>query len=205
MKLITMGDSITVGTYTAPGQEAPMSIAHPNYTDLLQAALGCEEMENYGMNGTSASNSSDVAPEEALCIRCVKYRDADYVVIAIGTNDFGTNVELGKPEDSEKETFYGALRVIFSTVKENNPNAKIVVLSPLPRIDEEPNKKGYILDDYRNALKQRAAEWEFVFVDGRQLPICPTDPTHKEKYIFDGVHFNEDGHKFIAELLLRHI
>ncbi len=201
MKLITMGDSITVGTYTAIGQDSPSSIANPNYTEWLRRALGCEIAENYGINGTAASSSSPVNTQSALVFRCDKYQGGDFVVIAIGTNDYGTNVPLGRVEDREKGTFFGALSVIFATARKNNPKAKIAVLSPLPRADEGKNQSGYTLDDYRQALQIRAKEWGYVFIDGKKLPINPLLEEDKMRYVYDGVHFNEEGHVLIADLL----
>ena len=44
-RAVFYGDSITVGTYTAPGESAPLSVADPNYFRLV--------CEHFGWEGTS--------------------------------------------------------------------------------------------------------------------------------------------------------
>ena len=39
-RLAVLGDSITKGTYTAPTDPSPNSIASPNFADLVCRALG---------------------------------------------------------------------------------------------------------------------------------------------------------------------
>jgi hypothetical protein len=51
-RLVALGDSITVGTYTAPTDRSPDSIAHPNYIEIVAEALGYTELINYAQNGT---------------------------------------------------------------------------------------------------------------------------------------------------------
>ena len=42
-RLIAIGGSIMKGTYTAPGEKSPSSIAHPNFAELFAEAFGYDE------------------------------------------------------------------------------------------------------------------------------------------------------------------
>ena len=59
MKLVIIGDSIVKGTYTAPQDGCPSSVAKPNFAELLADALRCD-LVNHGVNGVSYSSLSSV-------------------------------------------------------------------------------------------------------------------------------------------------
>lgn len=81
-KLICIGDSITKGTYTALGDSAPMSVAHPNFAEILQKKLGFGQLVNYGSNGISYSSLSPVLPESSLAKRCNDFECGDFILLA---------------------------------------------------------------------------------------------------------------------------
>ena len=206
MKIDFFGDSITVGTYTPIGSTSPNAIVTKGYTHYLAEYFACEEMQNHAINGISYSSTSTVNSAYAIANLIQNVKDAELIFFAGGTNDYGTDVEIGNADDAEDISFYGALNIAFKTAKENNPNAEIYVLSPIPRLNEnQPNKKGYVLDDYRNALQVKTAEYGFFFIDGSLLEIYPYKAEDKNAYILDGTHLNEAGHQKLAELIIKSI
>ena len=117
-----IGDSITRGTYTAQGESFPVSIAEKPWCSVVAEKLGFENVENYGINGTSISSTSSVNTENAFSLRFDKMRDdANLVVVAGGTNDFGTNVKLGSANDTHDVSFCGGLHVLCKGLKEKYP------------------------------------------------------------------------------------
>ncbi len=205
VKLICIGDSITKGTFTNVGENAPLSIAYPNFSQILKERLGADELVNYGTNNISYSATSPCASEIAL-VNTVKNMDrGDIIILAAGTNDYGTNVELGRLSDNEDISFYGAIDVVFKILRENNPLSKVYVILPIPRQNEEKNEKGYVLDDYRKALKEKADTYGFKVIDGRKIGINPKREKDRNEFMLDGVHPNVEGHKLYAEMIIEEI
>ena len=200
------GDSITKGTYTKDGDPMPMRIADPCYCDIVAKKLGVKNYENFGINGVSYSNASNVMTEEAFCNRVDDCKTADVIFVAFGTNDYGTDVPIGQTGDNTTLTFFGAVDYCLKTLKARAPLSDIYVLLPLPRLDEnKPNKSGFTLDDYRNAITKVGKKYGVTVIDGKKLPVNPSDENDKQNIIFDGTHFNDCGHKLIADLILEYI
>ena len=203
MKLITIGDSITRGTFF---ENSEWSVAVPNFSDALALLLGADELKNYGQNGISYSSTTDVYPESAISKKIRTIETGDILIIAGGTNDFGAGVELGSEQDERDISFYGGVDVTFRFAREYFPNTKIFVVLPIPRAnDGEKNKCGYTLDDYREALRSRADKYGFSVIDGKKLKIDAKNPEQRMQFIPDGLHPNNAGHKLYADFLYEEI
>lgn len=202
MKIVFFGDSITVGTYTAVGEESPQRIAKPNYAEIIKEFFGCE-IENLALNGTPFSSTSSVNPQYAICKRINEVSYADIIFVAGGTNDYGTSVELGDEKDSTDVSFYGAVNLSFNLLK--NKAKKIFVITPIPRLDDGKNEKGYTLLDYRGVLAVLTKKYGYKLINGENLPINPKNEDDKYKYIFDGVHLSPEGHKVYADYVINKI
>ena len=114
---------------------------------------------------------------------------------------------LGTEKDREDISFYGGLSVLFERVKALNPKAKIFAVLPIRRKGEwvKPNKIGRFLSEYRVAILRRAIEYGITVIDGQLVPINPDDEKDREKYILDGLHPNNEGHRLYAEVLYKEI
>ena len=204
MKLITLGDSITRGTHRDDNNA--WAVACPNYSERLQKLLGADELVCLGFNGVSMSSTSSVNSENALCRLCENAVGGDIVVVAGGTNDFGTSVEVGKLTDEGDISTCGALRILFKRLKENNPHAEIYAVLPIPRTNENvKNEKGYVLDDYREVIREAATVFGFAVIDGKKLAIDPENEADRQKYIRDGLHPNGAGHALYSQFLYEEI
>ncbi|MBQ8658777.1 MAG: SGNH/GDSL hydrolase family protein [Clostridia bacterium] len=204
MKLITIGDSITRGTYRDDNDA--WAVAFPNYSERLQKLLGADELVCLGVNGVSMSSTSSVNSENALCRLCENAVSGDIIVVAGGTNDFGTSVEVGRSTDEGDISTCGALHILFTRLKKNNPNSKIYAVLPIPRRNENvKNEKGYVLDDYRAAIREAATAFGVAIIDGKKLAIDPENEADRKKYIRDGLHPNDAGHALYAQFLYQEI
>lgn len=199
-RLITVGDSITVGTYFT--ENGGCYISAPNYATRLKELLGAKILENRAISGISYSATSKTMTEFALSKFCGDILGGQIIIVAVGTNDFGTNVVLGNPSDVNDISFYGAVDYCLRTIKANNPVAEILVVLPTPRLNEDRvNEAGLVLEDYRKAIQYKAEKLNLMIIDGSKLQIDPADENDKKNYIYDGVHFNEDGQELIAKFI----
>ena len=140
-----------------------------------------------------------------------KLRDIDYVFIAYGHND-----QYFKPEIDEENknvnslqdihSFKNSFRYVVKTLKEHNPNVKVLVLnctySEYDINSKSPYGDKYSYADYRNANKEIADELSLKHLD--PWDYCKTyfDHGNGNKYYQDSVHISPLGHKILFEYLL---
>lgn len=205
-KIVFYGDSITKGTYTEEGAQIPMCIASPAYPEIVSKELEAENFINYGTNGISYSKASRIMTEASFYNTVEKCELGDAIFVALGTNDYGTDVPLGDAGEEDGMTFFGAADFCLGKLKARSPESDVFVLLPLPRSDQnKPNRAGFVLDDYRNALVSIAKKYGEIVIDGGKLPVDPANAADKRKYIFDGTHINEAGHRLLARFILDEI
>ena len=109
----------------------------------------------------------------------------DLIFISIGSNDYDTNVDIGKVTDNNKKTFCGQLNYIIKQIKKQNSKAKIVFVTPFYRNVYKKktnvncyvlnNEKGYSLGDYCDALEQVAKYKNVKVYDSRDEGIINVD------------------------------
>lgn len=201
MTLVTLGDSITKGTYMADHENSPNTIANPNFSDVLKELLGCEKLFNHGMNGTCISPNCRVFPQDAMCLRYQKMEDADIMILAGGSNDFRCGVPLGTPSDTGEDTFYGAVDILLKGLKKKYPNAELYMITPIHSKDEDTNSLGLSLTAYSDVLFKKAAEYGIPAIDGYEVPFNLHSDAHRKLYGKDGVHPNEAGHRLYGEYI----
>lgn len=192
MKLITIGDSITHGQFTSPKDSFPASLAKP-YGEYLKEYLHCDYF-NYGRNGISFSSTSKVNPEYSLENVCSKFETSNIIIVAAGTNDFGTNVKL--------DDFSKAADKTFSCLQSKNPYSRIIILTPLHRFNDSSNEIGISLESYSDILASKANDYGFLLINGFEFPIDPNNKEDRKKYSFDGTHLNDEGQRRLAEFII---
>jgi len=201
-KINFLGDSITQGV--------GVSCAQARFPDLIAEKYGAV-CRNYGISGTCFAHKygeNPFGPEFA-----VRYldmdADADIIVIFGGTNDYGHGqAPKGNPDDTTADTFYGACNVLFSGVTQKYPEATIVIMTPMHRCNETAPSGGskpedaMPLKDYVNIIRERAEFYSLPVLDlFASSGIQPELPIMREKYMPDGLHPNDAGHKILADKL----
>ena len=187
-KVIFMGDSLTnnQGTYTSKA-----------YFKWLEEWYNLTIFVD-GQNGSSIrDNTSDSA--RAMCNRFVNLPDDyDIVIVFGGTNDWNANSldALGTFGDSDIHTFYGAMKTLCEGLIKKYPNKLIVFMLPFKHFKggSRPVNNAMI-----EVLQDNGIPYiDFYAVGG----INPNIEEHKNLYMLkDNIHFNETGHKLIAERL----
>ena len=195
-----LGDSITEGVNTSEGKI---------YWNYLSEMLDLSLAEPYGLAGSCISSASDMGTDIAPFVTRYKEirKDADFIVVFGGTNDYGFNTPLGTEEDTSDISFYGALYEMLTGLRKEHPDAAIVFMTPLHRTgfsgvdyDRQRNDAGYSLYDYIDAIKIQCTKFEIPVIDTNTVyGLNPSDEDVKNKYLTDGLHPNEEGHRILAE------
>ena len=188
-----LGDSITVGYKSGY-----------SYADVVCEDLGCVQF-NYGISGnTLASNGGEGFVERYKSIN----PDCKVIVVYGGSNDYYDNVELGSPDSTRKDEFYGGLKKLCSGLKESYPDANIVFLTPLPgefggMHNSSNNETGSSMWDYVDAMQKVCAKYNIPVIDLYHNFSINAD--NYDSYTSDGLHPNEDGHSLIAKAVEKYI
>lgn len=210
-KINFLGDSITEGVGTTSVDKTFASII--NKECKLAAA------RNYGIGGTRFARQSkpSVNPrwDKDFCSRIDGMdSDADIVVVFGGTNDFGHgDAVLGSFGGHTTDTFYGACHYLMENILKKFAGSAVFFLTPLPRADVsviENNKyKGNgaeYLKTYADIIKEVAAYYSIKVLDlNTECGINPVIPEINKKYYADGLHLNDEGHKYLAQRIINFI
>lgn len=198
---VAYGDSIVYGAYRAPGDPGAVSRVDERWCDILSTLLEFKSMKNEGESGISISSTSSVLPDRAMTKQYNRLpNNAEVIFIAAGTNDFGTNVPLGAISDKEDTSFCGALYLLCQGLKEKYSDDMVIFITPISRKDEETNKLGHSLEEYRNMIKKIAGEnFGFTVLNGESFGFEPENESYREAYMLDGLHPNGQGHVIYAQ------
>ena len=209
MKINFLGDSITEGHGCSGPENCFASLIARQYGVVCR---------NYGIGGTRIARQKEPSenPRHDLDF-AGRYADmdpdADVIVVFGGTNDFGHgDAPVGAMEDRAPDTFYGALHVLYAGLIERYPAARIVVLTPLHRLEEDDPRGSRkpepvaTLIDYVRIIRQVAEYYSLPVLD---LYACsglqPKVPVIRRRYIPDGLHPNDEGHVILARLIAEYL
>lgn len=173
-KMLMFGDSITHGV-TAVRQKNSYAV---RLSEMLDA-----DARNKGIGG-------DVFfPALAQCTDEVDFAP-DYITVAYGTNDWGTNSKTPERFKEDVFAFYGALSKQY-------PNAKIFGITPIWRSDEERETLLSPFENLEKYIRESTKDFANVTViSGYDLV------EHDPAFFFDDrLHPNDEGFAQYAENL----
>lgn len=174
----------TQTTWVAIGDSITYLNDHPNetgnritkgYMTLIKEKYPQLNVINQGHNGWTSGGIADK-------IEQIQLVPADIYTIFLGTNDWWQGRPIGiiadYKENSGSKTIFGAFRIIIDKLKNLNPNAKIILISPMQRGDfvyitnfknnafgNYKEKKGQHLSQVVEAINQIATLEKIPFVD----------------------------------------
>ncbi|MDE5589107.1 MAG: SGNH/GDSL hydrolase family protein, partial [Acetatifactor sp.] len=144
----------------------------------------------------------------------IDFSKVDIFVIQQGLNDYHLGVPIENPGNPfDEHTFLGALRVAVNSLKSRNPEARIVIVTPLftwytdERKDtcETEDYGGGVLEDYVNAEIAFAEDMGIEVID-MYHDFFPHDEWEDWKlYSRDGMHPNEAGREKMARRIAEHL
>lgn len=203
--ILFLGDSITEGAVTNDDKN--------RYVNVVGVLSGANVV-NYGVGGTriARQKGGNIKYNYDFNLRVEIMQDqADYVVVFGGINDYGHGTApLGNENDQTVFTFFGAVKVLFSKLKTKYSKAKILIVLPLnsTMFGLEEIKQGIkvTLPQYREVLNKVAKENGFNVLNLSNIKeLNPLIDESNEKYFYDGLHPNDEGHKLLGKLIYEHL
>ena len=208
MKINFLGDSITEGT----GADCKKHC----YVERVRQMTG-EDVLNYGVGGTRIAREKVEHVDNKFMfdfnLRATIMRDADFVFVFGGTNDYGHGeAGYGEIKDNTPFTFYGALNILTDYLIGRYGKDKICFILPLHRFQEDRVNRyewqtdGKTLADYVDAIKKvcklKGIEYLNFFDDNfMPTPTCGDG----DEYFVDGLHPSSFGHYLIAERICEYL
>ncbi len=211
-KVAFLGDSITEGVGVS-------DVKNCRYDNRLCSIYGLSEVYNYGIGGTRIAHQIKPTAEDPrrdLCFCGRAYfinKNADIIVVYGGVNDyFHGDAHFGNMEDRTPETFCGAVYFLMNLLKTRYEGKTVVFMTPAHCkykgvSDTQPSgrpmkKEEKTLIEYVNIIKTRGKELGIPVLDlWEKLGVDPNNDEQKEKFTVDGLHFNDEGHGYLAAAL----
>ena len=192
----TIGDSVAKGTG-----------AKSNFTEMLAKKIKAKAT-NLAVSGATMSTTK----ENSIYEQATKIK-SDLIIVQ-GTDDDWTNdINIGT-DKTDTKTFYGAFYSAITKIKSNNPNSKIIVMTPTKqcyikdgktvRKDTTKNDLGHTLADYVDVQIDACNELDIPVYDAyHSTQFKPNIPSYRKSSMPDGVHPNEKGHEVIMYELIK--
>lgn len=201
-----IGDSIT---WLDGNEYAGTDNIAKGYPSIIKEEMNYDGVINKGVDGGSLAKNSNY-PDNGSILLDNDWEDlnlADTVSILAGTNDFKLNVPIGDIADSDYDetTFTGAYQSLLDKIKEDNPDSKVYLITPLQRDNDDydintVNEAGHKLVDYADRVKELGEKYDYEVIDlysNSEITINTLD-----KYTVDGLHPNNEGFKILADEVL---
>lgn len=197
-----LGDSITEG-------HGVNDCANNRYDSRIKAQCKLRAANNYGIGGTRIAHQIHPSerPRYDLCFCGRAYNldpSADIIVVYGGVNDYiHGDAPFGEMTDTTPATFCGGVEFLMNILKELYPEAKLVFMTPAKCTCGLKSPDAKTLKEYVNVIEEKGKAHNIPVLNlYEKLPIDATKDDDRVKYTTDGLHFNDDGHKFIADLLI---
>lgn len=198
LKYYALGDSIVdiQGTLTAPetfGDSGySTDLQSRNITDITVEGYVTVIEQRYGLVATNFGNSGHTLVQDYASLAAKDYSDVALVTISYGCNDARTNVPLGTVNSTDVTTFAGALNQLLRKIYTDNPECRIIVLTPIQRLYVSDfgigtaNANGNYLVDFVDMCKKVAAKRSTKCID--MYRDCGINQTNLYYYTVEGVH-----------------
>lgn len=207
-----LGDSITEGA-------GVVDKANNRYDNILKRECKLKATYNYGIGGTRLAHQStpSAKPRHDLCFCGRVYdlnRDADIIVVYGGINDYlHGDAPVGQLGDKTPATFCGAVYFLMNHLRTEYAGKTVVFMAParccfkglsslvpstraMKKADAMPTL-GYV-----EIIKQTAKQFDIPVLDlYNDLGIDPNREEDRVQYTKDGLHFNDAGHRVLADKL----
>lgn len=198
LKYYALGDSIVDNQGTTALPETFGSIGYTNdlqgnnISDITVKGYIQAIEEKYGLVCTNYGKAGHTIVGDFSTIMALDYSDVALVTIAYGVNDARTGVTLGTVNSTDGTTFAGALNQILRKIYTDNPECRVIVLTPLQRLYVSefgiatPNANGDYLIDFVDMCKKVAQKRSTRCID--MYRDSGINQTNLYFYTVEGVH-----------------
>lgn len=173
---VAIGDSIT---YLNDHPNETGNRVEKGYMTRVVEELPHIKYINQGHNGWTAALIAERIEKLGI-------QQADVYSVFLGTNDWWAGRPIGQLSDYQDntgvKTFYGSIRIVVDKIKSLNPQAKIILLTPLQRGDfvYVANYKNNAYGSYKSKKEQQLEQFANALVEiGQQENITVIDLFHK--------------------------
>lgn len=204
---VAIGDSIT---YLNDHLDETGHRVTKGYMTRVTEALPDIAFANQGHNGWTAARIADAIDTLGLT-------RADMYSVFLGTNDWWAGRPVGSIDDytgnAGSGTLYGSFRIIIDALRRLNPDAPIVLITPMQRVDfvylanmqnnawgSYRDREGQSLSQFADAIQAIGAHEQLAVVDLFNHPDLSLDRLVKFKRLKDpetGVYRNYPYPSFI--------
>lgn len=129
-------------------------------------------------------------------IEQVDFNTVDYILVSYGLNDFFSEVPVYPEYYYDINSYVGALRNGILHLREQYPQAQIVLVTPTYSQLFESERE-YHIGDYVEAMRSVAAEMNTGLAD--MYHAMGEDPGSRIQHLDDGVHLSSEGRSIYAE------
>lgn len=185
-------------------------VAAGGFQPYITERLNLDVHTNRGVSGRPmADGTANGAGTVTTVLSNIDHALFDLGIIVSGTNDFRLNVPIGTlgtwaTVSFDRTTFLGAYRVAVDHILSQNPDARIVLCTPLKRnnagyTDESTNTAGHKLRDYAQAVRDLGAMYA--------LPVCDSylnsgfNQRTLSTLTTDGLHPNSVGNARLGRFM----
>lgn len=208
-----LGDSITEGVGASSEKKS--------YPSILARLTGAK-VNNYGVSGSKITKAGYVSSGSFVDRMYNMDKSADLIIVFGGTNDFWFgDCPIGKRDDTQPTTFYGALNKIMQYLKTTYSQSDIVFITPYQQskgADETHSFKtctynnfgSGTLKQYRTAILDRCQYYGIPVLDlyaDYELNTVDNEEALRKygQYLCDGCHLNDSGYNLLARKIYKFI
>lgn len=154
-------------------------------------------------------NATEYFSEVIDGLEQVDFSQVETILLQYGVNDYHVGTKIDNFQDPyDTYTYLGALRRAVGSLREVNPDVRIVLVTPTyawliysdpPMTYDEADQGGGTLEEYVNAAVRTAEELDIEVIDVYH-DFYPHENWEDWKlYTTDGLHPNEQGRRKLAE------
>lgn len=207
-KYIAAGDSIVdyQGTTLDPKTYSGTDLQSVVHTDEVVTGYIQEIEKRYGLICTNTGAAGATILSEYAELYSINYSDVALVTIAFGVNDARTGVPLGTVNSSDTITFAGCLNNLLKKIYTDNPECRVIVLTPIQRLYVSDfgigtaNSNGNYLIDFVDMCKKVANKRSTKCID--MYRDCGINQTNLYYYTREGVHPLNTGYKRMSSAII---
>ena len=146
----------------------------------------------YGLVATNYGKGGQTLVGGYGTLATLDYSDVALVTIAYGVNDARSGVPLGDVNSTDISTFAGAMNNLLRKIYTDNPECRVVILTPIQRLYVSdfgigtPNANGHYLIDFCRMCEKVAAKRSTACIN--MYEVCGINQTNLYYYTVEGVH-----------------